>query len=262
MSRTHHKASAPTGDIQAVSRTAQILGLFTPLRPMVTVAEGAALLGLNRTTTSRYFGSLESAGLLVRTADQSSAYEPGRLLMQLGAFALGRRRVDVIAPPLMRDLSARTHLTVVLSLWGIAGPVVVHSEDHSDANASISVRTGTQLPITSAQAQVFLAFHPDKFLVERTVSTLDSQGRRDMEQRLALIRTSTTGQQVSGNGISIFAAPVFNAGGICAALAVLGTTAMLPVDNSPKEGAHLMDAAKEITDLMGGVWPSADEPLG
>ena len=67
---------------------------------------------------------------------------------------------------------------------------------------------------------------------------------------------------MSSNGISIFAAPVFNAGGICAALAVLGTTAILPLANSSKEAALLMETAQEITDLMGGVWPSAEEPLG
>ena len=263
MSRERNGESpVPTGDIQAVSRTAQILGLFTPIRPMVTVAEGAALLGLNRTTTSRYFSSLESAGLLTRNADQPSAYEPGRLLMQLGAFALGRRRVDVVAPPLMRDLSVRTHLTVVLSLWGIGGPVVVHSEDHSDSGASISVRTGTQLPISSAQAHVFMAFHKDNLLVERMLSTLDSQDRHEMEERLAHIRTMATVQRVSNHGVSIFAAPIFNAGGICAAVALLGTTVVLPLDNSARESALLMETAKEITTLMGGEWSVSDPTLG
>ena len=33
------------------------------------------------------------------------------------------------ARPHMRELSARTHLTSVLSLWGTAGPVVMHVEE-------------------------------------------------------------------------------------------------------------------------------------
>jgi DNA-binding IclR family transcriptional regulator len=113
-----------TGDIQAVQRVAQLLGLFTVDRPRLTVAEAASLVGMNRSTVSRYFGSLVLAGVLERSREEQSAYEPGRLLLQLGAVAQGRRRVLELAPTHMRRLSRETGLTVVLSLWGSAGPVV------------------------------------------------------------------------------------------------------------------------------------------
>jgi len=51
----------------------------------------------------------------------AGTYCPGRVLAQLGALAVGRRRVLECALPHMRELSARTHLTSVLSLWGTAG---------------------------------------------------------------------------------------------------------------------------------------------
>lgn len=68
--------AASNGDIQAVSRTAQILTLFGPETPEVTVAEAAERLGLNRTTLHRYFVSLEAAGLLERTEERNSVFTP------------------------------------------------------------------------------------------------------------------------------------------------------------------------------------------
>ena len=63
---TEHQDERPVAareqDIQAVSRTAQILGLFGPETPELSVAETTRRLGLNRTTAHRYFSSMISSG--------------------------------------------------------------------------------------------------------------------------------------------------------------------------------------------------------
>ena len=74
-------------DIQAVSRTAQILGLFAPETPELSVAEATRRLGLKRTTVHRYFSSMISSGLLERVED-SALVRPGRSILQLGSFTL------------------------------------------------------------------------------------------------------------------------------------------------------------------------------
>lgn len=107
-----------TGDIQSVHRVAEILRLFTLNKPKVTVAEAAAQIGLNRTTVHRYFTSMVLDEILERVPDDSTAYMPGRLLLQLGAVAQGQRRVLDIAPRHMNRLSVATGRSVVLSLWG------------------------------------------------------------------------------------------------------------------------------------------------
>lgn len=249
-------AGASSGDIQAVSRTAQILALFGPEHPTLTVAAGATLLGLNRTTTNRYFISMEAAGLLERNPDAPTSFQPSRLLNQLGAFALGRQRVTEIAPPVMRELAAESQLTVAMTLWGTAGPVVVHIEEHQTWGAQVTVRVGSQLPLDAAQALVFMAFHPDRLMVERLMSGVSGGQRRDLETRMEKIRSGAMGQRVALSGVSIFAAPVFDARGICATVALIGTVEKLPVEGSAREHAMLTRTAQRITDLMGGTWPA------
>src|SRR6185369_6319519 len=167
-SRTRRSAEAPLtkstrspdvradqADIQAVSRVSQILALFDPATPEVTAGEVAERLGLNRTTAYRYCTSLVAAGLLERSAD--GGYVPGGLLLQLGAFAIGHRRVVNLAPRHMQALSRATQTSVVLSLWGLTGPVVSRVEENASTIVIVSVRVGSHLPLDTAQSKVFLA---------------------------------------------------------------------------------------------------------
>ncbi|MCT2582062.1 IclR family transcriptional regulator [Actinophytocola gossypii] len=251
-SRAPETGAASNGDIQAVSRTAQILTLFGPETPEITVAEAAERLGLNRTTVHRYFNSLEAAGLLERT-ERNSVFTPGRLLLQLGAFAIGRRRVIQLATPYMRDLSRATGLTVVLSLWGPSGPVVSHVEDDESHGTIVTVRVGSQLPLDTAQALVFLAFLPDQLTADRLLGTLPVDQRMHVRERVARIREQgLCDPTVNPRGISVIAAPVFDKSAICATLAFVGTSHMLPVDAASREKALLREAADRVTAEMGG----------
>lgn len=258
-------AARPSGDIQAVSRTAQILALFGPARPTLTVVQGATLLGLNRTTTNRYFMSLTAAGLLERCPDQQASFQPSRLLYQLGAFALGKQQLTEIAPPVMRELSADAQLTVAVALWGASGPVVVHVEQHMNWGAAVTVRVGQQLASDAAQTQVFLAFLPDRFAVERLLGSVPGPQRDDLSERVEKVRVSGTGYAATPAGVAILAAPVFGAQGICATIALVGTTTVLAPGRAAREVEMLTAAAYRLTDLMGGSWPlpeprSAAEP--
>jgi DNA-binding IclR family transcriptional regulator len=245
--------TASNGDIQAVSRTAQILTLFGPETPEVTVAEAAERLGLNRTTLHRYFVSLEGSGLLERT-ERNSVFAPGRLLLQLGAFAIGRRKVIQLATPHMRDLTRTTGLTVVLSLWGPSGPVVSHVEDDESHGTIVTVRVGVQLTLSAAQAQVFLAFLPDQLTADRLLGTLPADQRMRVRERIAGIRERRmAGPIVNARGISVIAAPVFDTSAICATLAFVGTAHLLPVDGSTRETALPGEAAARVTAEMGGA---------
>lgn len=244
--------TASNGDIRAVSRTAQILTLFGPGTPEITVAEAAERLGLNRTTLHRYFASLEGAGLLERT-ERSSVFTPGRLMLQLGAFAIGRRKVIQLATPHMRDLTRTTGLTVVLSLWGPSGPVVSHVEDDESHGTIVTVRVGVQLPLNTAQALVFLAFLPDQLTADRLLGTLPADQRMHVRERIAGIRErGLTGPVLNARGISVIAAPVFDDSAICATLAFVGTAHLLPVDACAREMALLSGTAARVTAEMGG----------
>jgi DNA-binding IclR family transcriptional regulator len=187
----------------------------------------------------RYFSSMLAVGLLERGSG-TGTYSPGRLLAQLGALAIGRRRVVERAVPHMRGLSARTHLTSVLSLWGTAGPVVMHVEEDPESSGVVTVRVGSRLSMLTAQAIVFLAF-------------LDDEARlADQPRRLrALVKSARSNGVVTyiseHTGVGGVAAPVFDATGICATLALLGTEA-----TTVDRGDQVAESAHAITREMGG----------
>lgn len=251
-----------TGDIQAVSRVGQILGLFSVENPTTSVVEAAEQLGLNRSTTHRYFTSLVAAGLLERTREPSR-FEPGGLLLQLGTAALSRRRVLDIAPPFLRHLCQSTHLTTVVSLWGSSGPVVSRTEEDSTRSVLVTVRVGTQLGLRSAQAKVFLAFLPDQLRADRLLATLPAEERDELYTELDEVRRAGIAtDHLVDSGITAVATGIFDEYGICATTALVGTVRTLPIEGAEYLRDQLVSTATQITGRMGGADPCApDEHL-
>ncbi|MGP3929468.1 IclR family transcriptional regulator [Nonomuraea sp. KM88] len=247
------QVTAREQDIQAVSRTAQILGLFGPETPELSVAEATRRLGLNRTTVHRYFSSMIGCGLLERVED-SALVRPGRSILQLGSFALGRQRIMQMAPAHMRELVREIKVSTVLSLWGTSGPVVSLVEE-AEHPTLVTVRVGSQLALDSSQAKVFLAFLPDQFNADRLTGSLPEPQRTETRQRIEEIRQAGMSSHVNHRGICVVAAPVFAATGICATIAAVGTERMLPAALDSREATALKAVCKRLTKEMGGTWP-------
>lgn len=239
-------------DIQAVTRASQILALFRPDRPQLGIAEAAIELGLNRTTTHRYFASLVSSGLLERGRDGTS-YIPGGLLVQLGAFAMGRRAVVDLAPAHLAALARSTRLSSALSLWGATGPVVTRVEEDSTSPVVISVRVGYQLPLDSAQCQVFLAFMTDRLRAERLIASASAAIRPRLTEQIERARaTAMASTHIAESDITAVGVPVFDESGICATIAVIGTTRTLPAHETSTAWRELADTAYTLSKELGG----------
>jgi DNA-binding IclR family transcriptional regulator len=243
-------------DIQAVSRVSQILSLFDPATPEVTAGEVAERLGLNRTTAYRYCTSLVAAGLLERSA--GGGYVPGGLLLQLGAFAVGRRRVVNLAPRHMQALSRATQSSTVLSLWGLTGPVVSRVEENVSTIVIVSVRVGSHLPLDAAQSKIFLAYHVDQLSMERLMANLPSPTRDELRADVERVRAVGHCSAMSTPGVVAVAAPVFDEYGICATLAIVGPDNTLSMSDDAPELRVVIDTARELTRELGGHYRPDD----
>jgi DNA-binding IclR family transcriptional regulator len=248
--------SGGTGDIQAVQRVGQLLALFTVNRPRLTAAEAAALVGLNRSTVSRYFGSLALAGFLERSQDEPTAYEPGPLLVQLGAVAQGRRRVLDLAPGHMRKLSRETGLTVVLSLWGASGPVVSSVTEIGTLPILVTVRVGAVLEMDSAQGRLFLRYSRDRHAATKYLEGLQPDDRARIEAEVAEVGVRGLSRAEAPMGMSILAAPVFDDHDIAATIAVVGTPLGAPVAAALERAAFAVTADLAGTDLWLSLLPA------
>jgi DNA-binding IclR family transcriptional regulator len=237
-------------DIQAVSRVSQILSLFDPATPEVTANMVAERLDLNRTTAYRYCTSLVAAGLLERSAE--GGYVPGGLLLQLGAFAIGHRSVVNLAPRHMRALSRATQTSVVLSLWGLTGPVVSRVEEDTSKIVLVSVRVGSHLPMDTAQSKLFLAYHADQLSMARLMANLPGSTRDELRAEVERVRTVGHCSAMSTPGVVAVAAPVFDENGICATLAVVGPDNTLSMSGDAPELRAVVDTARALTQELGG----------
>lgn len=238
-------------DIRAVSRAAQILGLFSPAQPDVSATAVARQLNMNRTTAYRYCMSLTAANLLERL--ENGHFAPGMILLQLGAFALGRRNVLAAAPRHMRSLSAATEATAVLSLWGSTGPIVSAVAEDPQESALVTVRVGTHLTMSASQAKIFYTFHPDQLYMQRLLANLPRDSLEELMGEVDEIRRTGFVSSVNPRGIAILAVPVFDSSGLCAALALLSTREALDINSESAELRVLRNTARELSAEMGAT---------
>jgi DNA-binding IclR family transcriptional regulator len=148
-------------------------------------------------------------------------------------------------------LSERTHLTSVLSLWGTAGPVVMHVEEDPASAGVVTVRVGSRLSLLSAQGVVFLAFLGDESRVEAGLAGLSTRARARAGILIKAARISGVATYISEeSGVGGVAAPVFDASGICATLTVLGT--LVTTASETRRSEQVAAAAAAISREMGG----------
>ena len=251
------EAEASATDIRAVSRAAQVLNLFGPNQPEITTAVVAQQLSMNRTTAYRYCMSLTAAQLLERLDD--GRFGPGKILLQLGAFALGRRDILRVAHQHMRALAEATSATAVLSLWGASGPIVSAIAEDPHLIAHVTVRVGAHLSMEAAQTHVFYAFHPDQIYIQRLFANLPPTDHARITEAIHEVRLAGHATTITPRGIAIIAAPIFDPSGLCAALALISTRDAMSVDANSTELRALKRTTLELTTAMGGVvLPIAD----
>lgn len=234
------------GGIQSIDRAANVLALLDEHTMTLTPAIVAERLRLNRTTAHRYLQSLQSAGFL------STSFGPGPLLDQLSALVSVRQQILSLAPAILRRLADRTKLTCVLSFLGRSGAVVTLVEEASEGAVVLTVRVGTVLEYRAAQTRVLLAFHSDPHMISRVHSALSPSRAREEELALAHARRDRVAWADLGQvGLSSVAVPVFGRNDVEAAMAMLGTTAMLePGDSTADRVRALQSAATTLSSLL------------
>jgi DNA-binding IclR family transcriptional regulator len=226
---------------QSVERAVRLLGFFTPEAPEMTLAELTARLGTSKATTHRYALALRRVGLL-RYDPTAGVYTLGPRVVELAASALAGLRIIKVAGPHMERLAQEANETVVLSVWDGESPVVMRVADNTDRIVRIVVRTGSRLPLDSAQGKVFCAFHPE------------ARGLGVSERELARVRNSrlAVNSRVV-QGIRAIATPVFQDRELAAAMAFVGTTAAIPDRSASPLARRLIRGAEALSGELGFV---------
>lgn len=224
---------------QSVERAARLLSLFSVDEPELSLAELTARLGTSKATAHRYATALRRAGLLRLSG---GGYTLGPRIVELAATALAGLRIVKVAGPYLERLVSELNETAVLSVWDGEAPVVVRVDDNTDRLVRINVRTGSRLPLDSAQGKIFRAF------------LTDENGDLDAVRETRIAFTARIVE-----GIAALAAPVFQGDEIVAATALVGTTAAISPDPGSPLARRLGETAAALSAELGFLQPVARE---
>src|SRR3954469_20901799 len=218
-----------------VAEQAGVNSLETGLRVARALAESAqplalkdlaALAGMPPAKAHRYLVSLIRSGLAEQDAE-SGRYRLGPLALEFGLGALRSLDVLRLGGEAVAQLRSEIDETVMLSVWGNKGPVVVRWEESSRPVAT-NVRAGWVMPLAnSATGRLFAAFLPEATTAPllKNEFARTPEAKRGYAARLEEIRARGL-SRVQGDlllGVASVAAPVLaHDGAIVAVIAALG----------------------------------------
>lgn len=245
-----NKAVAIVREIHAASR---------PLR----VSELSKLLDLSPSVVSRIVSTLMKGGLLDHD-EETNRIQLGLGLAVLGHSALGRRKLDLIAIPVMAKLSEDFKEYISLSRL-VEGRVVMVRGGPVEVMHQDTFLTAVVPVHASAPGKLLAAWLSEERLVELlelrgmdayTPTTITSM--RQFKDELRKIRKErfALDDEELVPGLRHVAAPIFDEGGnVVAALSAGGPTAKLNAEEIEKLRGALTNAGIQISRQMG--YPTA-----
>lgn len=240
-----------------------LLKTIARLPEPVNLSEIARRTQLPVSRTHRYLTTLVQGGML--TVDPATGlYTLGPAVVELGVAAMSNTDALQIATHVMRNLTASTSLVSLLSVWGTHGTTVVRWEQ-GRLEAAVRVREGINLSLlTTAAGQIFLAYLDPGVIaaqVEQDMRAYNRDARPD--QRMTAEKIKALRQSIRGQGMSCaigirnplvaaISAPIFDRTGVIMSLTLTGIQGAFDTASDGEPARHLKDAAREISNLLGG----------
>jgi DNA-binding IclR family transcriptional regulator len=248
MTRPPRPADARRG-IGAVGTALSVLEALAAAGRATSLSEVARAAGISASQAHRYLASLIAAGMARR--DQGGAlYDLGPRVLRLGLAALSRLDPLEEAERAAARLVTATGRTVLLAVWGDAGPTVVRWLPGRPALLT-TLGLGSVLPVLgSATGRVFLAFGDAEEI--RAMAEREAAERgRDAGQEAAAVRAEGIARADSSliPGLRAAAAPVFDAQGRLA----LVMTAIASAAAPPGQDAAVEAALRAAADAAGAA---------
>ncbi len=249
--------------LSTLDKTAELLRVFRPERPVWRLHELAAALGWDKATTLRLLGKLVELGFLERADD---VYRLGRVIGELGAVYAGASPGRQRLVRAIERVHARTGLTTQVGILDGAELVIILSEEGTTL-VKVAATLGARLPLHATAigkailAQVddatIAALVPERpaVLTPRTVSR-----RSALRAEVETVRASGLAHAAAelADGLEAYAVAIPSSiFGTVAALGCAGPTAEVQAGRDAVEAA-LMEAAEDLRPLHRARTADAD----
>jgi DNA-binding IclR family transcriptional regulator len=251
--------------VRAVDRVFDLLDCFAET-PSLGLGELCARTGLSKSTVHRLVAVLEKRGALVRHPTEQR-FSVGPVMLRLAALASGPEHLKQLARPVMLRLRDRTRETTVLSLLAGSERVALEQiESHEQLRRTVDI--GKLLPLFLGGAGKAMLAFLDAGERERVLNAMPRVAITPFTPTdpdlLAdeLNRIRSRGYSVSIGeyilGVTSIGSPVFDdRGRVFAALSVTGPDLRITNERCQQIGAAVVEAAKELTNLVGPDLPGS-----
>lgn len=252
--------------IQSIEVGGQILVALSDHGSPMSLKQLAEAAQMTAAKAHPYLVSFSKLGLVAQDP-VSGRYGLGPLALRMGLASLRQLNPVRLGMSAALALEQRVHHTVALSVWGNAGPTVIHLEESSHP-IHMNLRAGTVMSLTTATGLVFGAYMPAK-MVERFVEESMHPDafphiigqRRDwqgLQPALQEVRehglARAVGQPIAG--VSAFAAPVFDHNGhIALVITLVGPTGGFDQEWTGSNAVALKETAHDISRQLGCSTP-------
>lgn len=248
--------------IQSMEVGGQILIALADSAGPMSLKQLAEAAGMTAAKAHPYlvsFGKL----MLVTQDPISGRYELGQLALRMGLACLRQLNPVRFGMAAAVELEQRIHHTVALSVWGNAGPTVIHLEESSHP-IHMNLRTGTVMSLTTATGMVFGAYMPSRMMERFVEESMHPKafphivgsrcGWKEMQADLQEVRAQglarAVGQPIPG--VSAFSAPIFDHNGhLAMVITIVGPTGGFETAWDCANARILREVANDISARLG-----------
>jgi DNA-binding IclR family transcriptional regulator len=245
--------------VQTVDRLVRIIDSFSSSRRSWTLTDLSEHLDLPKSTLHRFLRSLEAHGIL-RQDEESKQWYLGYRLLVWGSLAEKSTALHDVARPIMRDLTAETGETTLLTVYQ-AKEVICVEKVESSHPVRLALEVGVRRsPHAGASSKALMAFLPEeeiedivrsRGLPRLCVNTITDRDALDAE--LERIREQGYAQSVEETDLGAWgvATPIRRWDGeVIAAIGLAGPIPRFGDELARKYAARCEEAAKRISSAL------------
>jgi DNA-binding IclR family transcriptional regulator len=245
--------------VQTVDRLVKIIESFSSSRRSWTLTDLSEHLDLPKSTLHRFLCSLEAHGIL-RQDEASKQWHLGYRLLVWGSLAQKSTALQDVARPIMRDLTAETGETTLLTVYQTQEVICVEKVESSHP-VRLALEVGVRRPPNAgASSKALMAFLPE----EEIDKIVRSQGlpklcvntitdRDELNAELKRIREQGYAQSLEETDLGAWgvATPIRGwEGEVIAAIGLAGPILRFGDELVQKYAAQCEEAAKRISSAL------------
>jgi len=245
--------------VKTIDRLVRIIDAFSPARLSWTLTDLSERLSVPKSTLHRFLRSLDAHGIL-RQDDETKQWRLGYRLSVWGSLAQRSTALHDVARPVMRDLTAQTGETSLLTIYH-GGEVVCVEKIESSHSVRLALDVGTRRsPHAGASSKVLMAFLSpeetelilrDRGLPKLCVNTITDE--HELEAELAMIRELGYAQSVEETDLGAWgvATPIRDWDGeVIAAIGVAGPTSRFGEELARDYVMRCEEAARRVSSAL------------